>query len=37
MQQIISWNVASVRSRMPILIKFLQEIGPDIVLLQEDI
>lgn len=35
MQQIISWNVASVRSRMPILAKFLQETGPDIVLLQE--
>lgn len=35
MQQIISWNVASVRSRMPILTKFLQENEPDIVLLQE--
>ena len=35
MQQIISWNVASVRSRMPILTKFLQENKPDIVFLQE--
>ena len=35
MQRIISWNVASVRSRMPILIKFLQENQADIVLLQE--
>ena len=35
MQQIISWNVASVRSRMPVLSKFLQENQPDIVLLQE--
>ena len=35
MQQIISWNVASVRSRMPVLTKFLSENQPDIVLLQE--
>ncbi len=35
MQQIISWNVASVRSRMPVLSRFLQENQPDIVLLQE--
>ena len=35
MQQIISWNVASVRSRMPVLSKFLQENQPDIVFLQE--
>lgn len=35
MQQIISWNVASVRSRMPVLVKFLQETKPDMVLLQE--
>ena len=35
MQQIISWNVASVRSRMPALTKFLSENQPDIVLLQE--
>ena len=35
MQQIISWNVASVRSRMPVLSQFLQEYRPDIVLLQE--
>lgn len=35
MQQIISWNVASVRSRMFVLSRFLQENQPDIVLLQE--
>ncbi len=35
MQQIISWNVASVRSRMPVLTKFLQENQPDVVFLQE--
>ncbi|MGN0919426.1 MAG: exodeoxyribonuclease III [Alphaproteobacteria bacterium] len=35
MQQIISWNVASVRSRMPVLTQFLQQNQPDIVLLQE--
>ena len=34
MQQIISWNVASVRSRMPVLTRFLQEKGPAVVLLQ---
>ncbi len=35
MQRIISWNVASVRSRMPVLSRFLQQENPDIVLLQE--
>ena len=35
MQQIISWNVASVRSRMPVISKFIQENQADIVLLQE--
>lgn len=35
MQRIISWNVASVRSRMQILEKFLNEYQPDIVFLQE--
>ncbi len=35
MQRIISWNVASVRSRMPVLEKFLKEYQPDIVFLQE--
>jgi len=35
MQKIISWNVASVRARMPALIKLLETEQPDIVLLQE--
>ena len=35
MQQIISWNVASVRSRMPSLVRLLQEKAPDVVFLQE--
>ncbi len=35
MQRIISWNVASVRSRLPVLEKFLQAERPDIVFLQE--
>ena len=35
MQRIISWNVASVRSRLPALEKFLKEYQPDIVFLQE--
>lgn len=35
MQRIISWNVASVRSRMQTLEKFLNEYQPDIVFLQE--
>ena len=35
MQQIISWNVASIRPRMPALTRFLQENNPDVVLLQE--
>ena len=35
MQKIISWNVASIRARLPALIKLLNEQNPDIVLLQE--
>jgi len=35
MQRIISWNVASVRSRLPVLEKFLIQEAPDIVFLQE--
>ena len=35
MQKIISWNVASVRARMPALIKLLDQEDPDLVLLQE--
>ena len=35
MQKIISWNVASIRARLPVLTKLLQEESPDIVLLQE--
>lgn len=35
MQRIISWNVASVRSRLPVLEKFLLEFQPDICFLQE--
>ncbi len=35
MQKIISWNVASVRARLPILIKLLDQERPDFVLLQE--
>ena len=35
MQRIISWNVASVRSRMPTLSRLLQEKAPDIAFLQE--
>ena len=35
MQKIISWNVASVRARMPVLTEFLRVEKPDIVLLQE--
>lgn len=35
MQKIISWNVASIRARMPALIKLLETESPDIVLLQE--
>ncbi len=34
-QKIISWNVASVRARLPALLKLLAEQNPDIVLLQE--
>ena len=35
MQKIISWNVASIRARMPALAKLLELEQPDIVLLQE--
>ena len=35
MQKIISWNVASVRARMPVLTEFLRAEKPDVVLLQE--
>ncbi len=33
--QIISWNVASIRARLPLLLELLNEKQPDIVLLQE--
>ncbi len=33
--QIISWNVASIRARLPLLIELLTEKQPDIVFLQE--
>jgi len=35
MQKIISWNVASVRARMPVLTKLLEMERPDVVFLQE--
>ena len=35
MQRIISWNVASVRSRLPVLENFLQKFQPDVMFLQE--
>ena len=35
MQRIISWNVASIRSRLPVLEKFLLQNQPDICFLQE--
>jgi len=35
MQRIISWNVASVRARMPVLVDFLRLEQPDFVFLQE--
>ena len=35
MQRIISWNVASVRARMPVLVSFLRTERPDFVFLQE--
>ena len=35
MQKIISWNVASVRARLPALLKFLEQEQPDIMFLQE--
>jgi len=34
-QKIISWNVASVRARLPVLLKLLAQENPDVVLLQE--
>ena len=34
-KKIISWNVASVRARLPVLVKLLEKEQPDIVLLQE--
>lgn len=35
MQKIISWNVASVRARLSVLMKLLEQEQPDIVFLQE--
>ena len=35
MQKIISWNVASVRARLPVLLAFLKQEQPDVVMLQE--
>ncbi|MBQ7413645.1 MAG: exodeoxyribonuclease III [Alphaproteobacteria bacterium] len=35
MQKIISWNVASVRARLPVLVDFLSREKPDYMLLQE--
>ena len=35
MLRIASWNVNSVRARLPLLLKWLAELSPDIVLLQE--
>ena len=35
MQKIISWNVASVRARLPLLLEMLSEQNPDVVFLQE--
>ncbi|MDY6407536.1 MAG: exodeoxyribonuclease III [Pseudomonadota bacterium] len=35
MQRIISWNVASIRARWPLLADFLRQEQPDIVFLQE--
>jgi len=35
MQRIISWNVASVRARIPVLIPFLRTEHPDFIFLQE--
>ncbi len=34
-QKIISWNVASVRARLPALLQLLEQGNPDVVLLQE--
>lgn len=33
--QIVSWNVASVRARLPLVIRLLEEKKPDVLLLQE--
>lgn len=33
--QIVSWNVASIRARLPLLLRFLEQKQPDIVFLQE--
>jgi len=33
--KIVSWNVNSVRARLPLLLSWLEEISPDVVLLQE--
>lgn len=35
MQKIISWNVASVRARLPVLMKLMDREQPDLVFLQE--
>ena len=35
MQRLISWNVASVRARLPVLTKLLEKYQPDFLLLQE--
>ena len=35
MQQIISWNVASIRPRIPVVSKFIQENQADIIIFQE--
>ena len=35
MQKFISWNVASVRARLPLLLSFLKEEQPDIMMIQE--
>lgn len=33
--QIVSWNVASVRARLPLILELLEETKPDVLLLQE--
>ncbi|NCB49922.1 MAG: exodeoxyribonuclease III [Alphaproteobacteria bacterium] len=35
MKKIATWNVASVRARLPLLIPWLQDVNPDVVFLQE--